>query len=87
MAIASLVKNLTHGLQKFHSHAQLLVAPYSPLSGSLDLERLKLYSHVTPEEDSVLQELGRRILWHWRREPVAKLIQATLIKLRDVNGA
>jgi hypothetical protein len=68
-------------MRNFWSPATLQF-PASP-----DLDRLKLYSDVKPENHSLLQELRRSILWSGRREPVIKMIEATLIKRCDITGA
>jgi hypothetical protein len=64
-----------------------LVGPTLQFPVSSDLDRFKLSSHLKPEKDSLLQELRRIIRCHGRGESIAKLTEATLIKLCDINGA
>jgi hypothetical protein len=85
--ILNIFWEFTHLPQSFTSMLNFWSPPTLQFPVSLDLDRLKLGSRVKPEKDSLSQGLPLRIPWHRRREPVAQLIEATTIKLRNINGA
>jgi hypothetical protein len=81
------MESLTQGLKVFTPMLNFWSPPTLQFPVSPDLDRLKPHSRVKPEKDSLSQALPLSIPWYGRREPVAKLIEATMIKLPVISGA